>query len=251
MNYKKLIKYFAITYLITWFFWGIRALLTTLEVTDVNSILAWILYALGSLGPTITAILMLEDKSFKGIMDFIFKGKKGTIGYLLFFIVAFSLTYYCSTFKIIEGQSVIMLPIVLLVLLLVGGGNEELGWRGIVQPELEKKYSTFLTSVIISVPWALWHLPFWFTKGDTHTATPFILFFLVIFLLSISTGAIKKKTDSVFYCCVMHAAFNLISMLFAYDLNAVLIIGIIIIIASSFILSRDVKGKQNTVEEVI
>jgi uncharacterized protein len=45
------------------------------------------------------------------------------------------------------------------VTLLIQGGNEEIGWRGFMQPELQKRFSPLVAALIISVFWSLWHLP--------------------------------------------------------------------------------------------
>jgi uncharacterized protein len=45
------------------------------------------------------------------------------------------------------------------VTLLAQGGNEEIGWRGFMQPELNKKFSPLVAALIVSIFWSLWHLP--------------------------------------------------------------------------------------------
>ncbi len=45
------------------------------------------------------------------------------------------------------------------VTLLIQGGNEEIGWRGFMQPELQKRFSPLVAALIVSVFWSLWHLP--------------------------------------------------------------------------------------------
>lgn len=40
-----------------------------------------------------------------------------------------------------------------------GGGNEELGWRGFMLPQLQKRYGPLVSSLIIGVVWTLWHAP--------------------------------------------------------------------------------------------
>ena len=39
----------------------------------------------------------------------------------------------------------------------VGGGQEEIGWRGFVLPELQKSFSPLLASVILGIVTAMWH----------------------------------------------------------------------------------------------
>ncbi len=43
--------------------------------------------------------------------------------------------------------------------LLIQGGNEEIGWRGFMQPELQKRFNPLVAALIVSVFWSLWHLP--------------------------------------------------------------------------------------------
>ena len=248
MDKKKIIKYLVTTYVITWIFWGIRAALTSFDILPYDNAIIWILYALGSLGPTVAAISLLEDKSLKGIKDFIFNHKKGTIIYFLYFLAIYTLTFYCSTFKIAEGTTLVNAIIHGIIFIIVGGGNEELGWRGILQPELEKKFSNFITSCIITIPWSLWHIPFWFTKGDMHQEVPFLLFVFAVFAMGIIAGAIKKTTNSVFYCVLFHGLSNLVEEVCAYETNYKLYIGFALILISTIYVSR-MKPKKE--EEII
>ena len=50
-----------------------------------------------------------------------------------------------------------------------GGGNEELGWRGLLQPALEKKFSFPLATVITALVWVAWHLPLWLIPGTSQS----------------------------------------------------------------------------------
>jgi len=52
---------------------------------------------------------------------------------------------------------------------LAQGGNEEPGWRGLLQPELQKRFNPLVAALIVSVFWSLWHLPLYlngFYPGD-------------------------------------------------------------------------------------
>ncbi len=55
-----------------------------------------------------------------------------------------------------------LLPLVLLSLTLTAlarGGNEEPGWRGMLQPQLQTKISPLAAALVVSLFWSLWHLP--------------------------------------------------------------------------------------------
>ena len=61
-----------------------------------------------------------------------------------------------------------------------GGGHEELGWRGILQPLLDKKYTYWQSNLIVGSIWGIWHLPLWFIVGESHQGFPFVFIFLYI-----------------------------------------------------------------------
>jgi membrane protease YdiL (CAAX protease family) len=70
-----------------------------------------------------------------------------------------------------------LLPVYFVYIVLVGGGlDEELGWRGYALPRLQQRYSALIASVIVGVFWAGWHVPAWFMRGSGQDVVSFPVF---------------------------------------------------------------------------
>ena len=107
-----------------------------------------------------------------------------------------------------------------IVVTLVGGGQEELGWRGYLQGELMPKYGLVKTSSFIGLIWGLWHAPLWFMIHDEHYFTPYIGFVLMTISLSFVFSYIYVKTDAnkpimVLFHGSTNAAMSVLYLLYA------------------------------------
>ncbi|WP_254761487.1 CPBP family intramembrane glutamic endopeptidase [Natrinema marinum] len=99
---------------------------------------------------------------------------------------------------------------------LIGGGNEEPGWRGFALPRLEKRYAPVPATLVLGVVWAFWHLPQLVADPNAVYSfawlveeTPGIVLRVVnivgfAFLLT----WIYNETESVLLALLLHAGIN-------------------------------------------
>lgn len=97
---------------------------------------------------------------------------------------------------------------------LVGGLGEELGWRGVLQPELERRWGAVRGSLAVGLCWAYWHLPVNLAgyNDSIHPVWNALVFFpLVVIAMTFSFGWLRRRTGSVWPAALAHGANNVIA----------------------------------------
>jgi membrane protease YdiL (CAAX protease family) len=117
-----------------------------------------------------------------------------------------------------------LIPLFLLSFVLTAlaqGGMEEPGWRGMLQPTLQKKMSPLAAALIVSLVWSLWHLPLYlngFYPGDLVSGmigSGIYRIFLAIFL----AWFYNRSGGNLLLLIYMHTCFNvMVDFLPASDL---------------------------------
>ena len=69
--------------------------------------------------------------------------------------------------------------------LLLGPMGEELGWRGLALPLLQRRFSPFWASLILGVIWAVWHAPAFAMSGTPQSAWSFGPFFIGLLAITV------------------------------------------------------------------
>jgi len=207
---KRIIVFIALAYGISWAFWIIESLL---DVVGTPWEYPFIILAV--FGPAIAAIIVQHKKI--PLLDyvkncFIFEQKIPFYAiFAAFFIWRFLLMMTVGSRA--EG-SALYKPLLLIPICLLTGGFEELGWRGFLQPQMEKKMHAVPVAFIFTAVWTVWHLPLFFLPIDPRG--PFDLLFMLGFFMTnaFTMAAIYKLSGSVLLCVFFHAWGNALSNVF-------------------------------------
>ena len=210
----KQIGFFLLyTFAITWLCWIIIIIGNRyFNALWYGEPLFLILYSIGSLGPAISSYIIYrqfaEDFGEESFVKYIFGEKIDKKVWLIFgLFLIWRLFMVWIGFGINKPISILSV-IINLPLLILLGGLEELGWRGILQPKLEKVVNYLPSILMVGAIWSIWHLPLWFIKGTIQSSFPFGLYLLSGIILTSSFTTLYKYTSNLFLCVLSHAWFN-------------------------------------------
>ena len=97
--------------------------------------------------------------------------------------------------------------------MILGGGLEELGWRGVAQPEMERGINRPAAAVLVGLIWSLWHLPLFYLPGVGKFGTSFFPFALEIVGTALILAWLYGQTQSILLCILFHAGLNAVACL--------------------------------------
>jgi membrane protease YdiL (CAAX protease family) len=100
-----------------------------------------------------------------------------------------------------------------LVLLLVAALGEETGWRGFLQPALQRRLRPLFAMIVVAIAWAGWHAPLFAIVASYRgfTAVTLIGFSIGLLCGAIVLGWLYNRTGSVLADAVWHATYNVTS----------------------------------------
>ena len=253
MENKIPIRFFIITFLWSWLSIGIAIIIAHLnpDFLIMKSGIGLLLMIIGACGPAIGAIISIYTIRGKNQLKIFIKSffslKFGWKTWITIFLVLGGASFIAWILPEFSGKdriqtnlpSVYIFPIYLLLMIFLGGGQEEIGWRGYIMPYLEKKFGLVIGGFILGIVWAIWHLPLWFVPGSPQIYLNFFAFILgAIGYSYFFSWVIKASGNRLFSGLVVHGAGNAFYALFpAWDWILkiiILIIGIIIVITRTY-----------------
>jgi uncharacterized protein len=93
--------------------------------------------------------------------------------------------------------------------MLVLGPVEELGWRGLALPLLQRRLAPFWAGLILGLIWGIWHLPAFFLGGTPQSAwgfTPFLIGSVAVSI--ILTPLFNRSGGSILLAVLYHFQLN-------------------------------------------
>jgi membrane protease YdiL (CAAX protease family) len=212
--------YLVMTFGITWVCWWPLASLIPLGSGVFSNATFSTLYLVGGLGPTLAALLAValtpREGSLTAYAASLVRWRVALAWYVAAFllpsILAFTLDLLAAWFgaqtpSFPAFHDLSRIPLIFLTMIL-GGGLEELGWRGVAQPMLERRVSRLASAAIVGVAWALWHLPLFFIHGVSQYGANFELFAADVVGNAFLLAWIYGGTGSILVCVLFHAASN-------------------------------------------
>ena len=208
--------FFILTMLVSWAIW-IPMFLLVPENAQLPLLL------LGGFGPFLSAIIVIwarEGKSaLKQWLRETFRVRINPMWYLvggLFLPLGIALLHH-SLYLLAGGISAFTFNQIwgiyiarLFSTALLGGGNEEPGWRGFATQRLISKFHPIIASIIVGVFWVVWHIPLYFGNWSGKDQ-PLLWFFIYAIGLSIiMTWLYFRSSKSVIPVMLLHAATNII-----------------------------------------
>jgi membrane protease YdiL (CAAX protease family) len=254
---KSIVSYLLWTFGISC---GVELLLIVLEKTilfslpeGVRLVITYTLIGFGvGMAPTYASAIVLKKSgqinSFKDYCGYLFQNMKS--GRTMIVVLLFSSVFVAMNILLNQWLgNAWYLAIAAIPLMIIGGGLEEAGWRGILQPALEEKLSFIPATTLVGIIWAVWHYPLWLVQGANQSAMNMISFTCSCIAIAFLLGAVYKLTKSVFACVLIHAWSNALGAVFSLDdlndpINMKSIIIYLLLIVLSIIIYYTVNKKQ-------
>lgn len=228
----QIIIYLSMTYLSSWIAWGILYAINRniISHTTYNT-LSYLLFEIGAFMPSIMAIILTAffygSNGIKGLLKKLIIWRANPLFYV--FVLFYSLAYYIipiwicnitgSSYKLSISVNFYNVLINFLLIMLLGGPlEEELGWRGFLLPKLQSKLNSVYSSIFVGIFWACWHLPLFFIRGTSQYGSSFSFF--IIFCIAISilfTWVYNRTNGSLLFPILFHTSVNVTGTLLSYN----------------------------------
>lgn len=185
---SALVLYLTVTFLVTWGLIGIYVIKPETAAKAFGAISgSHPFFFLATWSPAIAAfVVVFVHGGVSGVRAFLSRLLlwRGTWGWAAFILVVLPLVFALGSLA--KGGPVLApVPpegvgavVAVMFMMLFLGPIEEFGWRGIMQPLLQRHMAPFWAGILIGATWGLWHLPAFYLAGVVFADWKFVPFFI-------------------------------------------------------------------------
>jgi hypothetical protein len=211
--------FLGLTLALSWFvFWGPLALFKVPTISFVSDVKgpAWAiaLYITGGFVPSLLGIILTWKKEgvsgLRKLGQRIIQFKFGWRWYVFTFLIVIAGTAGQLTINKLLGNtfpgSLFLAQLgSFLPLLILGPLSEEIGWRGYALGRLQTRWNALISSLIIGLVWALWHLPLFLMVGTSQheLGLPFIGFLVGFMANSVFFTVLYNNTKHSLWSAIL------------------------------------------------
>ena len=238
---KSLVPFVLITFGLAWGILGFYIFFNELAVRQLGQISGTHpLFFLAVWAPAIAAVsVILYRRGLPGLKQYLKRLQlwRLPVGWLLFIFIALPAIFFLGAwFKgaplvapaLSDGLFAVLTVMILMLFL---GPVEELGWRGLALPLLQRHMAPVWAAILIGLVWGLWHLPAFYLVGTVQSGWNFAPFFIGNVCLSvIVTPIFNDSRGSLLWPMLYH--WQLINPLWpdAQPYDTYLLIGVSLLI---------------------
>ena len=223
---KKLIRFFVIAFAFSWVIWGIGVFLSSFTDIDLPMWVVLPIVIIGAFGPFVSSVLLTNKSGGKeAVITFLKRGLKvkevpGLIWLAMFLIPIMAMLIAIFFVRLNYGvggvsfTGLLILPFYVVIMYLGGPLQEEYGWRGYALDRMQKKWNALVSSIILGIIWATWHIPLFFIEGAPQENMNMGLFFISVLCISIlMTWLHNNSKSNIFVALTYHSIGNSIKII--------------------------------------
>lgn len=231
-NYLK--KYIISSYILVWILIIFVAGTASL-IFHAPPVIMWIVRNLIAWSPTY--LLLLGWKHFRpdetriAFVKRCFSGKVKLSPLLLSFVLTFGISVLSLFLYSIMMRKPMLsyinlgttaLPLSIFLSLTSGPTGEELGWRGFMREEFNKKYGFLKSSVCQGLVWCFWHTLLWVVDSEftDWRAIPYVISNIVVITsITILMNIFLERYNNLLYSVLLHFGFNILYVFLDVDIG--------------------------------
>lgn len=218
MSFGSLVAFFALTFGLAWGI-GVLLVLFTAQIEAIfgpvgytNPVFILIVWTPGLVG----VFLVIRHYGLRGLLSFFRRLTlwRMPLAWWLFLVIGIAAVKYVGA--ALSGTITDSFPFspwygvfAALAIGLLIGPVEELGWRGVALPLLQRRFAPLWASLILGVLWGLWHAPAFLLSGTPQSAWTFGPYFIgVLAIAVILTPMFNAARGSLLIAALYHFQMN-------------------------------------------